>query len=29
MKTYNCTVDKTIKDSDHYPVWCYVTMQGK
>lgn len=29
MKTYNCTVDKTIKDSDHYPVWCYATMQGK
>lgn len=24
LKTYNCTVDRSIKDSDHYPVWCYI-----
>ena len=24
LKTYNCTVDRTIRDSDHYPIWCYV-----
>ena len=29
MKTYNCTVDKSIKDSDHYPIWCYVNLQRK
>lgn len=29
MKTYNCTVDRSIKDSDHYPIWCYVSMQAK
>lgn len=22
FKTFNCTVDHTIKDSDHYPIWC-------
>lgn len=29
MKTYNCTVDNRIKDSDHYPIWCYVKMQAE
>lgn len=24
MKTKGCTVDRTIKDSDHYPIWCYI-----
>lgn len=24
LKSYRCTVDKTIKSSDHYPIWCYV-----
>lgn len=24
LKSYNCTVDNTIKDSDHYPIWCYI-----
>lgn len=27
MKTYNCTVDRSIKDSDHYPIWCYLSMK--
>jgi endonuclease/exonuclease/phosphatase family metal-dependent hydrolase len=22
--TYNCTVDSSIKESDHYPIWCYL-----
>ena len=24
LKSYRCTVDNTIKSSDHYPIWCYV-----
>ena len=24
LRTYRCTVDRSIKDSDHYPIWCYV-----
>lgn len=24
LKAYNCTVDRSIKDSDHYPIWCYI-----
>lgn len=24
LKTYNCTVDRSIKHSDHYPIWCYI-----
>lgn len=27
MKSYNCTVDRTIKASDHYPVWCYISLE--
>ncbi len=23
-KPYNCTVDKSIDASDHYPIWCYI-----
>lgn len=26
LKAYNCTVDRSIKDSDHYPIWCYVSL---
>lgn len=26
LKAYNCTVDKKIKDSDHYPIWCYIGL---
>lgn len=26
MKSVNCTVDK-IRYSDHYPLWCYLTME--
>ncbi len=25
--SYNCTVDKSIKESDHYPIWCYISKQ--
>lgn len=24
LETFNCTVDRSIKESDHYPIWCYV-----
>ncbi|WP_321334350.1 endonuclease/exonuclease/phosphatase family protein [uncultured Bacteroides sp.] len=27
LKAYNCTVDRSIKDSDHYPIWCYLSKQ--
>lgn len=29
LQAYNCTVDKSIKDSDHYPIWCYITMRDE
>lgn len=25
--TYNCTVDRRIKESDHYPIWCHVSKR--
>ncbi|MGL5958400.1 MAG: endonuclease/exonuclease/phosphatase family protein, partial [Phocaeicola sp.] len=27
FKAYNCTVDRSIKSSDHYPIWCYLKMK--
>ncbi len=27
LKTYNCTVDRSIKSSDHYPIWCYISKR--
>jgi endonuclease/exonuclease/phosphatase family metal-dependent hydrolase len=24
FRTYNCTVDRSISVSDHYPIWCYL-----
>ncbi len=24
FKSYKCTVDHSIKESDHYPIWCYL-----
>lgn len=27
LTAYNCTVDKSIKESDHYPIWCYIAKQ--
>ena len=27
LKAYHCTVDKSIKTSDHYPIWCYIAKQ--
>jgi endonuclease/exonuclease/phosphatase family metal-dependent hydrolase len=26
ITAYNCTVDHSIKASDHYPIWCYLTL---
>lgn len=28
FEAYNCTVDRSIKESDHYPVWCYLKKSG-
>lgn len=28
LKVYNCTVDRSIKDSDHYPIGCYVEIKN-
>lgn len=27
LKAYNCTVDRSIKGSDHYPIWCYINKR--
>ena len=27
LKAYNCTVDRSIKSSDHYPIWTYVARR--
>lgn len=27
LSAYNCTVDRSIKDSDHYPIWCYIAKK--
>lgn len=27
LKAYNCTVDRSIKNSDHYPIWCYIAKR--
>lgn len=27
LRSYRCTVDKSIKHSDHYPVWCYISKK--
>jgi len=27
IKAYNCTVDKSIRNSDHYPVWTYLQLK--
>ena len=27
LESYQCTVDKTIKSSDHYPIWCFVAKK--
>lgn len=27
LKPYNCTVDRSIKESDHYPIWCYLKKE--
>lgn len=29
LKAYNCTVDRSIKDSDHYPIWCYLSNEKR
>ncbi len=27
LKAYKCTVDDSIDASDHYPIWCYITLE--
>lgn len=27
LKAYECTVDDTAKSSDHYPIWCYISLE--
>lgn len=27
LKAYDCTVDHSIKASDHYPIWCYISLK--
>ena len=27
LKVYDCTVDNTIHASDHYPIWCYISLK--
>lgn len=27
LVAYNCTVDNSIKESDHYPIWCYIGLR--
>lgn len=27
LKAYRCTVDDSIRESDHYPIWCYLHKQ--
>lgn len=27
LQSYRCTVDRSIRDSDHYPMWCYISKK--
>lgn len=27
LKVYECTVDDSIDASDHYPIWCYISLE--
>ena len=27
MKSYDCTVDHSVKSSDHYPIWCSISWE--
>jgi endonuclease/exonuclease/phosphatase family metal-dependent hydrolase len=27
LKAYQCTVDRSIRNSDHYPIWCYIAKK--
>ena len=27
LQTYNCTVDRSIRASDHYPIWCHMAKK--
>ena len=29
LKTYNCTVNNTTDASDHYPIWCYISLENE
>lgn len=26
LRSYRCTVDRSIKNSDHYPIWCFIGL---
>ena len=28
MKVYDCVVDNTTEASDHYPIWCYISLDN-
>lgn len=28
LQTYRCTVDNSISNSDHYPIWCYIARKS-
>ncbi len=28
LQAYRCTVDRSIKASDHYPIWCYLSWRS-
>lgn len=28
LRALNCTVDRSIKESDHYPIWCYIAKEN-
>lgn len=27
LNAYECTVDRSVKVSDHYPIWCYISLK--
>jgi endonuclease/exonuclease/phosphatase family metal-dependent hydrolase len=29
LRTYRCTVDRSIQASDHYPIWCLITPKSQ
>lgn len=29
LQAYDCVVDRSIQASDHYPIWCYIALNGR